>query len=133
MSSRIYHYVLSVIKFLFSGRDESVKRIIRGKGDAGSQFSLEKICGEVKQISDIPTRDVIATTKPYQSGFVPIKSVETSYTKPVAIPAVRFKPVDRAKEVTSDTQTAQTQLQLKCARLELECDQLRKDRDSLNE
>jgi hypothetical protein len=154
---------LSVTKFLFSEKDDSVQRIIKGMEDAVMQISSEMNSDEVTQNSDIPTRDETATTKkPYQIGFVPMKSAETSHTKPVTIPGMRFversslrqfehcfppllgqytkladlqsfKPIQPAKEITSDIQTAQTQLELKCARLKLECDQLREERVSLNE
>jgi hypothetical protein len=152
-----------ITKFLFSEKDDSVQRIIKGMEEAVMQISSETNCDEVTLNSDIPTRDETATTKkPYQIDFVPMKSAETSHTKPVAIPGMRsmehsslrqfehhypplhgqytnmadlqsFKPMEPAKEITSDTQTAQTQLELKCARLKLECDQLKDERDSLNE
>jgi hypothetical protein len=150
------------MKFLFSEKDDSVQRIITGMEDAVMQISSGINCEEVNQISDIPTRDEKATTKPYQIGFVPIRAADASHTKPVVSPGMKimehslfrqfehcfpplhgqytkqadlqsFKPIEPAKEITSDTQTEQTQLELKCARLEVECDQLKKERDSLNE
>jgi hypothetical protein len=153
---------LSVIIFYFSEKDDNLQRIITDMEDAVMRISSEVNCEEVNQTSDIPTRDETATTKPsHQFGFVTLKSAETSHTKPV-VPGVKlmepslfrqfehhfpllhgqrtkqadlesFKPIEPAKEITSDTWTAQRELELTCVRLELECHQLRKDRDSLNE
>jgi hypothetical protein len=146
---------------LFSEKGDNVQRIITGMEDAVMRISSGINCEEMNQTSDIPTRDEKVTTKPYEIGFVPIKSADASCTKPVVIPGMKFmehslfrqfepcfpalhgqytnqadlqsfKPIEPAKEITSDTQTEQTQLELKCARLEVECDQLKKERDSLN-
>lgn len=144
-----------------SENDDNVQRIITSMEDAVRRISSEINREELNQTSDVPTRDETATTKPYEIGFVPVKSANASHTKPVVIPGMKymepslfrqfehrfpplhgqytkqadlqsFKPIEPAKEITSDTQTEQTQLELKCTGLELECDQLKKERDSLN-
>lgn len=140
------------MKFLFSEKDDSVQKIITGIEDAVMRISSGINCEEVNQTSDIPTRDEKVTAKPYQFGIVPIKTANNNkimehslfrqfehcfpplhgqYTNQADLQS--FKPIEPAKEIISDTQTEQTQLELKCARLEVECGQLKKERDSLNE
>jgi hypothetical protein len=160
-SERILSYILSVIKyFVFLEYGDNLQRIIADMEDALMRIPSESNAQEVYHTSDIPTRDEAATSRPNQTGFVPLKPAETCPSKPVVAPLKftgqgslrefeHFLPalneqqkshtnmqpskfVEPVKLITPKTQIAQRELELMYAKqLELAYDQLRKERDNV--
>jgi hypothetical protein len=148
---------------MFSVEDYNMQRIITDMEHALMCMPSDITVHKADHTDDIPTRDEPLTTRPYQVGHVPLKSGETSLSKPVVLPEVKFTeqsssrqikqclplyheqqihqmnvqssvPVQLAKEGTTyETQILQRELEVKCAKLDLTCDQVGKERDSLNE
>lgn len=130
-----------------------MQRIITDMEHALMHIPSEVNAYERDHTDDIPTRDE-TLTRPYKVGYVPIKPAETSRSKPVVLPRVKFTeqsssrefkrclppfheqqrnqadlqssiPTQLAKEeTTSGTQIVQRELEVKCARLECTCKEL---------
>jgi len=146
-----------------------MQRIITDMEHALMRIPLESNARDMDHTSDIPTRDKTSTIRPSHIGLVPLKAAAVSFSKPSVISKVTYrergsftefeshapllceeqknlmdcessKPVEPVKEMISETQIAQRELEHTCARLEvtckkleLTCSQLRNERDSLNE